>query len=299
MQLISASSLTICCSLLVVRALGGNMLHSFCLCAMEAPAIGNKQQYCEESKYAQSTCVVALFLRCRGLLCVVQGCALVVAASSEPRCMFGHLFANVAVGRFPGHLVWWSAVPQCRPRLQERLPPHSPCLLFPAVADKLIEKEDLVSLDRGCICCCLRKDILRALAEIERRARVRGKRFDAVILETTGLADPAPVAFTFLANPWIASRFKLDSILCVVDARYLLQVRVAALGWQLFSCFRCLTRGYGSGSSKFWAAVSGPFGESIRGRSCCLSRLLYLACAKCGVLTGLSVLSSLRPQPLR
>jgi len=46
-----------------------------------------------------------------------------------------------------------------------------------------------------------------------------------VILETTGLADPAPVAFTFFANPWIASRFRLDSIVCVCDTRYVLQVR--------------------------------------------------------------------------
>jgi len=81
-----------------------------------------------------------------------------------------------------------------------------------AVADTLIEKEDLVSLDNGCVCCSLRKDIVKALAEIERRSRQRNKRLDQVILETTGLADPAPVAFTFLTNPWVASRFKLDSI---------------------------------------------------------------------------------------
>jgi G3E family GTPase len=82
-----------------------------------------------------------------------------------------------------------------------------------AVADNLIEKEDLVSLDNGCVCCSLRKDIVKALAEIERRSRHRNKRVDHVILETTGLADPAPVAFTFFANPWIASRFRLDSIM--------------------------------------------------------------------------------------
>lgn len=91
------------------------------------------------------------------------------------------------------------------------------------VSDTLIEKEDLVSLDNGCVCCSLRKDIVKALAEIERRGRQRNKPVDNVILETTGLADPAPVAFTFFANPWIASRFRLDSIVCVVDARYLLQ----------------------------------------------------------------------------
>jgi G3E family GTPase len=82
----------------------------------------------------------------------------------------------------------------------------------PAVADNLIEKEDLVSLDNGCVCCSLRKDIVKALAEIERRSRHRNKRVDQVILETTGLADPAPVAFTFFANPWIVSCYRLDSI---------------------------------------------------------------------------------------
>lgn len=81
-----------------------------------------------------------------------------------------------------------------------------------AVADNLIEKEDLVSLDNGCVCCSLRKDIVKALAEIERRSKHRDRRVDQVILETTGLADPAPVAFTFFANPWIVSRYRLDSI---------------------------------------------------------------------------------------
>ncbi|KAG2501702.1 hypothetical protein HYH03_000203 [Edaphochlamys debaryana] len=91
------------------------------------------------------------------------------------------------------------------------------------VAENLVAKEDLVSLENGCVCCSLRKDIIKAFAEIERRRRQQGRKLDAIVLETTGLADPAPVAFTFFANPWIASRFRLDSIICVVDARYLMQ----------------------------------------------------------------------------
>ncbi|KXZ55538.1 hypothetical protein GPECTOR_2g1087 [Gonium pectorale] len=91
------------------------------------------------------------------------------------------------------------------------------------VADNLLAKEDLVSLENGCVCCSLRKDIVKAFAEIERRSRQQKKRVDAIVLETTGLADPAPVAFTFFANPWLASRYRLDSIICVVDARYLMQ----------------------------------------------------------------------------
>ncbi|KAG1662674.1 hypothetical protein FOA52_014600 [Chlamydomonas sp. UWO 241] len=83
------------------------------------------------------------------------------------------------------------------------------------VADNLLEKEDLVSLENGCMCCSLRKDIVKAFATIETRAKSREAPYDAIIMETTGLADPAPVAFTFFANPWVASRFKLDSIICV------------------------------------------------------------------------------------
>lgn len=87
------------------------------------------------------------------------------------------------------------------------------CCLTLAVVDNLVEKEDLVSLENGCVCCSLRKDIVRAFAEIDRRAKTRSKKVDYILLETTGLADPAPVAFTFFANPWIAARFKLDSIM--------------------------------------------------------------------------------------
>jgi G3E family GTPase len=82
-----------------------------------------------------------------------------------------------------------------------------------AVTDNLLEKEDLISLENGCVCCSLRKDIVKAFAAIESRSRQRKKPVDAIIMETTGLADPAPVAFTFFANPWVASRFKLDSIM--------------------------------------------------------------------------------------
>jgi G3E family GTPase len=81
------------------------------------------------------------------------------------------------------------------------------------VSDNLVEREDLVSLDNGCVCCSLRKDIVKALSEIEKRTKDRNRKLDGVLLETTGLADPAPVAFTFFANPWIAQRFRLDSIL--------------------------------------------------------------------------------------
>lgn len=108
--------------------------------------------------------------------------------------------------------------PQPQPSPHTARPAPAPPPPPPAVAENLVEKEDLVSLQNGCVCCSLRKDIVRAFAEIERRNRQRhqlpnGRKVDHVVLETTGLADPAPVAFTFFANPWIASRFRLDSIM--------------------------------------------------------------------------------------
>ena len=58
---------------------------------------------------------------------------------------------------------------------------------------------------------------MRALMQLKDR---KDKTFDAVIIETTGLADPAPVAFTFFLNPEIADYYELDSILCLVDAKH-------------------------------------------------------------------------------
>lgn len=69
-----------------------------------------------------------------------------------------------------------------------------------------------MSIHNGCVCCSLRKDILSALAELSRRSEQANRPYDNVVLETTGLADPAPVAFTFFANPWTKARYHLDSI---------------------------------------------------------------------------------------
>ena len=52
------------------------------------------------------------------------------------------------------------------------------------------EKEDVITMDNGCVCCTVRGDLVRALLTLKDRA----KKFDHVIIETTGLADPAPVA---------------------------------------------------------------------------------------------------------
>ena len=69
----------------------------------------------------------------------------------------------------------------------------------------LLAREDLVSLANGCVCCSLRKNNVRALAELDRRASAHRKPYDGVFLKTTGLADPDPTTFTLFAKP-------LDSI---------------------------------------------------------------------------------------
>ena len=61
------------------------------------------------------------------------------------------------------------------------------------VAANMVAKEDVIVMDNGCLCCTVRGDLIRVLSDI----LDRDERFDGVIIETTGLADPAPVAFTF------------------------------------------------------------------------------------------------------
>lgn len=84
------------------------------------------------------------------------------------------------------------------------------------VSENIKEKEDIISMDNGCVCCTVRGDLVRALLTLKDRP----KKFDAVIIETTGLADPAPVAFTFFINPEIAEHYRIDSILCLADAKH-------------------------------------------------------------------------------
>lgn len=59
------------------------------------------------------------------------------------------------------------------------------------VAANLLSKEDLVSMDRGCVCCSLRNDVVNALKELQDRGTKNGFMYDAILLETTGLADPS------------------------------------------------------------------------------------------------------------
>jgi G3E family GTPase len=72
-------------------------------------------------------------------------------------------------------------------------------------------------MNNGCICCTVRGDLIRIIEGLMKR---RGK-FDAIIVETTGLADPAPVAQTFFVDQDVAERAKLDAVVTVADAKWL------------------------------------------------------------------------------
>ena len=77
--------------------------------------------------------------------------------------------------------------------------------------------EEVFEMNNGCICCTVRGDLVRILDGLMRR---KGK-FDAIIVETTGLADPAPVAQTFFVDENVGKRTKLDAVVTVADARWL------------------------------------------------------------------------------
>ncbi|HEY6254904.1 MAG TPA: GTP-binding protein [Xanthobacteraceae bacterium] len=77
--------------------------------------------------------------------------------------------------------------------------------------------EEIFEMNNGCICCTVRGDLVRIIDGLMRR---KGK-FDAIIVETTGLADPAPVAQTFFVDEGVGRRTKLDAVVTVADAKWL------------------------------------------------------------------------------
>ncbi|HXZ45834.1 MAG TPA: GTP-binding protein [Pseudolabrys sp.] len=79
--------------------------------------------------------------------------------------------------------------------------------------------EEVFEMNNGCICCTVRGDLVRIIDGLMRR---KGK-FDAIIVETTGLADPAPVAQTFFMDEQVGAKTKLDAVVTVADAKWLKQ----------------------------------------------------------------------------
>ncbi len=76
--------------------------------------------------------------------------------------------------------------------------------------------EEIFEMNNGCICCTVRGDLIRILGNLMRRK----EKFDYILVETTGLADPAPVAQTFFVDDEISTQLALDGLVTVVDARH-------------------------------------------------------------------------------
>ena len=78
-------------------------------------------------------------------------------------------------------------------------------------------EEEVYELNNGCVCCKLRGDLIRVASNLVKRPG----RFDGIIIETTGLADPAPVVQTFYFDDLLRQHTRIDSVICVTDARHL------------------------------------------------------------------------------
>jgi G3E family GTPase len=84
-------------------------------------------------------------------------------------------------------------------------------------------KEQIIQMSNGCICCTIREDLRSTLQDLAQKKRKGEIDFDRVVIETTGLADPGPVAQTFFMDDEIAESYLLDSILTLVDAKHAAQ----------------------------------------------------------------------------
>jgi G3E family GTPase len=90
------------------------------------------------------------------------------------------------------------------------------------VDNEIIETgdEQIVEMNNGCICCTVRGDLIRILGTLKEKRDQGALKFDRVVIETTGMADPGPVAQTFFTDEEIGNYYLLDSIITLVDAKH-------------------------------------------------------------------------------
>jgi G3E family GTPase len=81
-------------------------------------------------------------------------------------------------------------------------------------------QENIIQMSNGCICCTIREDLRATLADLAEQRRKGKLMFDRVVIETTGLADPGPVAQTFFMDDEIAEQYVLDAVITLVDAKH-------------------------------------------------------------------------------
>ena len=82
--------------------------------------------------------------------------------------------------------------------------------------------EDVFEMNNGCVCCTVRGDLIRVVSGLMKRQRPGKPAFDAIIVETTGLADPGPVAQTFFVDEDVKAKTTLDSVTALVDAKHVM-----------------------------------------------------------------------------
>ncbi len=87
------------------------------------------------------------------------------------------------------------------------------------VKENVSVAEEIISMDNGCACCTVRGDLVKALDGLTKRRAD----FDLILIETTGLADPAPIIKTFTESDKLMAFFKIDGVLCLVDTKFALQ----------------------------------------------------------------------------
>ena len=80
--------------------------------------------------------------------------------------------------------------------------------------------QQIIEMNNGCICCTVRGDLVRILGNLSDKRKSGELKFDRVVIETTGLADPAPVAQTFFVDDKIQENFLLDAVVTLVDAKH-------------------------------------------------------------------------------
>ena len=95
-----------------------------------------------------------------------------------------------------------------------------------SIDDALVEQkhedmaEELVLLNNGCICCTVRGDLIKTLHNIGRKYVSGQLKLDGVLIELTGMADPAPVVQTFIVDPQVQQTFMVDNVVALVDAKH-------------------------------------------------------------------------------
>ena len=98
------------------------------------------------------------------------------------------------------------------------------------IDDKLIKQnlkerseETVIEMMNGCICCTVRQDLIVVLKNLKKKIDDGKLKLDAIVIETTGMADPAPVAQTFFVDDEVQAAYRLDGIVTMVDAKHIEQ----------------------------------------------------------------------------